>query len=102
MARYTFINPLTVPMSREDEFLEKWTAGAAYVRKCEGFVSTSLHRSINPNSRFQYFTVAQWESPDHFYRAMASEWWREYAASFGFGSGPNDFGAEPTLCEPMR
>ena len=100
--RYTFINPLIVPADRQEEFLQKWDAGAAYVRACDGFVSTSLHRSLNPNSRFQFFTVAIWESPEHFYRAMSTQWWRDYAADFGFGPGPNDFAAEPTLCEPVR
>ena len=102
MTRVTFINPLRVPAAREDEFLEKWDRGADYVREREGFVSTSLHRSLDKNSRFQYFTVAVWESADHFYRAIASDWWREYVADFGFGPGPDDFAAHPTLCEQVR
>ena len=102
MSQYTFINPLVVPAAREQEFLDKWDVGAAYVRGRDGFVSTSLHRSLNPNSRFQYFTVAVWQSPEHFYAAMSTEWWRDYVAEFGFGGGPNDFAADPTLCEVVR
>ena len=102
MTRVTFINPLSVPVAREDEFPEKWHRGAADVREIEGFVATSLHRSLDQNPRFQHVTVAVWESADHFYRAIGSDWWREYVSEFGFGPGPEDFAAHPTLCEPVR
>jgi heme-degrading monooxygenase HmoA len=102
MAQVTFINPLCVPEEREAEFLEKWDKGAAYVRERDGFVSTSLHKSLNPQSRFQFFTVAVWESAEQFYGATGTDWWREYTAGFGFGSGPSDFAAFPTLCTPVR
>ncbi len=102
ISRVTFINPLFIPAAREDEFLEKWDKGAAYVREREGFVSTSLHRSLDRKARFQYFTVAVWESAEHFYQAMGSDWWREYVTEFGFGPGAEDFRANPTLCEQIR
>jgi len=98
----TFINPLTVPASREQEFLEKWDEGAAYVSICEGFVSTSLQRSLNPSAPFNYFTIAVWNSADEYYRAVSTDWWRDFVAAFGFGAGPDDFGARPTLCEQVR
>jgi hypothetical protein len=55
-----------------------------------------------PDSRFQYVTIAEWESPEHFYRAVSSDWWRDFVARFGFGAGPDDFAAFPTLCEAVR
>lgn len=98
----TFVNPLRVPPDREAEFLEKWDRGAAYVRERPGFVSTSLHRSLSPQSQFQFVTIAVWESADHFQQAQSTEWWRDFVADFGFGDGPADFGAAPMLCEVVR
>ena len=98
----TFINALRVPAGREAEFLEKWDRGAAYVRGCPGLIATSLHRSLNPDAPYRFFTVAKWESPQHFADATNTDWWREYVAAFGFGDGPDDFAALPTLCEPIR
>ena len=102
MPRVTFINALTVPFGREEEFIAKWDEGARYVRTCDGFVSTSLHRSVTPGSRFSFFTVAEWESIERFQAATSSEWWREYVTRFGFGPGDDQFGAEPVICEQVR
>ena len=98
----TFINALTVPPERADEFLRKWDEGADYVRGCDGFVSTSLHRSLDPNSAYQYFTIAVWESAEQFLAATSSDWWREFVTRFGFGDAPADFTASPHLCEQVR
>ena len=98
----TFINALNVPPGREGEFVEKWDRGAEYVRKCEGFVSTSLHRSLNRYYRYQYFTVAVWETTGHLMRATATEWWRSFVGDFGFGSSVEDFSASPHICEQLR
>lgn len=98
----TFINALRVPHEREAEFIETWDRGAAYIRGCAGLIETSLHRSLNPQSPYQFFTVAKWESAEHFAGATNTDWWRQYVSEFGFGDGPNDFGAVPTLCEPVR
>jgi heme-degrading monooxygenase HmoA len=102
MTQMTFINALSVPNGKEDEFVAKWDEGAEYVRSCAGFISTSLHRSMTADSRFRFFTVAEWESADHFRAAVSSAWWQEYVARFGFGNRSDDFGAVPTLCERVR
>ncbi len=36
-----------------------------------GYVSTALHRSLDPNARFRYINVAVWESPDAFNAALS-------------------------------
>ena len=102
MQQITFINALTVPAEREAEFLQKWERGAAYVRACNGFVSTSLHRSLTPRSQFQFFTIAVWESAQQFHDAVASDWWQQYVSGFGFGDGATDFQAAPHVCELVR
>ena len=98
----TFINPLVVPAEREKEFLEKWDRGAEYVRGQPGFITTSLHRSVTDGSRFQYFTVARWESREAFSRATASAWWIQYVRDFGFSDEAGGFQAFPTVCEQVR
>jgi len=104
----TFINALNVPPSREAEFLDKWDRGAGYMRGRDGFVSTSMHRSLpvrrggSPSYRYQFFTVAVWESAGHLLRATATDWWRAFVADFGFGSDVEDFAASPHICEQLR
>lgn len=98
----TFINALRVPRERDTEFLEKWDRGAEYVRSQPGLVWTSLHRALDPDGAFQYFTVAVWESQERFEAATSTAWWRAYVADFGLSRAPTGFGATPSVCEVAR
>ena len=98
----TFVNVLRVPSARESEFVEKWDAGADYVRGQSGLVWTSLHKATSEGDQLRYFTIAVWESREHFATATASEWWRNFSREFGFSSSSADFGAEPSVCDVIR
>ena len=102
MESITFVNVLTVPAAREEEFVAKWDKGAAYVRTCKGFVSTSLHRALGNADPLRFFTIAAWESADDFRAATSTGWWRDFAEEFGFGEGAADFKAEPSVCRQIR
>ncbi len=68
----TLINPFEVPKGREQEALSDWEAGAEYLRKQPGFISTNLHEAIAPGAKFHYVNVAKWESPEAFQAAVTS------------------------------
>ena len=72
MEPVVLINPFEVADGREEECLARWKATAAYMRRQEGFVSTKLHTSLDPQARFRFVNVAVWRSPEHFQRAVST------------------------------
>ena len=73
MSTVTVINPFEVPGERHDEALQLWDRAASVMERREGFVSARLHKAVDPGARFQFVTVAEWESTDHFMAALRSE-----------------------------
>ena len=70
MARVVLINPFEVPEGSDDEFLMAWEATKNFMERQKGYVSTKLHRSVDPKARFRYVNVAEWESPQDFLAAL--------------------------------
>lgn len=77
MANLVLINPFEVPEGRDGELIESWKAVHNYVSRRKGFVSTALHRSLNPKARFRFINVALWETAEDFHAAIGSEEFRE-------------------------
>ena len=73
MSTIVLINPFEVPQGQEEAFLKWWHEAAAYLRQAPGFLSTRLHESMDPQAKFRFVNVAEWESPQHFQAAMSSE-----------------------------
>ena len=84
----TLINPFDVPLDKEDQFLERWNAAADYLRQQEGFVSTRLHRSLDPEATFRFVNVALWESAEHFRQAISTPEAQELTKNMPFSSYP--------------
>ena len=84
----TLINPFEVPVDKEDQFLERWNAAADYLRQQEGFVSTRLHRSLDPEATFRFVNVALWESAEHFRQAISTPEAQELTKNMPFSSYP--------------
>jgi hypothetical protein len=54
------INPFELPDGASDEdFLRGWERAADYMRQQPGFVSTRLHRALQPDVRFPFINVAE-------------------------------------------
>ena len=70
-AEVTLINPFHVPESHEQAVLEHWEQARDFLVTQPGYISTSLHRSIQPNSQFHYINIAKWESDAHFKSAIS-------------------------------
>ncbi len=83
------INPFTVDPQNADVFLKAWGASADYLRQQPGFISTKLHRSLNPDATFQYVNIAIWESPQAFKAAVSTPEFRQIAASLPTQGNPN-------------
>jgi heme-degrading monooxygenase HmoA len=70
MANVIVINPFEVPKGKEEQALAMWDTFAEYFRKQPGYVSSKLHRAIDPDARFHLVTVSEWSSADHFMAAL--------------------------------
>ncbi len=91
------INPIEVPEGRAAEALEIWDRFAAYFREQPGYVGTTLHESIAPDSKFHYVNVAVWESAEAFMTALQSEELKEIGDGF-----PEDMPHYPSLYRIVR
>ena len=82
MSTVILINPFEIPEDREDECLAFWERAAEYMRKQPGFISTRLHRAIVPQARFTLINMAEWESVEHFEKAMNNEEFKKLVAPY--------------------
>ncbi|KHT63720.1 antibiotic biosynthesis monooxygenase [Photobacterium gaetbulicola] len=71
-AEVTLINPFHVPKAHEQDVLEHWEKARDFLAEQPGYISTTLHRSIQPNSQFHYINVAKWESESDFKSAISA------------------------------
>jgi quinol monooxygenase YgiN len=88
MQTVILINPFEVPAGREEEFLKAWQEAAEHLRHAPGFVSTRLHESLDPQAKFRFVNVAEWESPQYFQTAMRTEAFQQIARKMPFVSYP--------------
>ena len=70
MSNVVLINPFEVPKGKEDEALQMWKRAADFLRRQPGFISTKLHKTIEPNARFHLVNIAEWETVAHFQSAI--------------------------------
>lgn len=97
MENITVINPFEVPQGREDETLSMWEAFAEYFRKQPGYVSTKLHKAMDPNAKFHFVNIAEWESAEAFQAALGNPELIEVAEGL-----PNDIPHYTGLYEVIR
>ena len=97
MAPITVINPFEVPPGREEEALSTWEAFAAYFRKQPGYISTKLHKAINPDAKFHLINIAEWESAEAFQAALRNPELQEIAKDL-----PGDIPHYPGVYEVIR
>src|SRR5258708_37908977 len=88
MSTLVLINPFEVPQGQEEAFLKGWHAAAEHLRQAPGFLSTRLHESLDPQAKFRFVNVAEWESPQHFQAAMRTEAFQQIRAAMPFTAYP--------------
>src|SRR5258708_22820672 len=88
MSTIVLINPFEVPQGQEEVFLKGWHTAAEHLRQAPGFLSTRLHESLDPQARFRFVNVAEWESPQHFQAAMRTEAFEQISPKMPFTASP--------------
>jgi len=79
-AACTAIIAYEVNAEDSDKFLNAWQKAQVHLKKQEGHVSTTLHRSASANPDFRFVNVACWASADAFRSATQSAAFREASA----------------------
>lgn len=62
------VNSFTVARDQIDAVVQAWEADATWLKKQPGYISTQLHRAVEPSTMF--FNYAVWESVAHFRAAF--------------------------------
>ncbi|MBV9688128.1 MAG: antibiotic biosynthesis monooxygenase [Ktedonobacteraceae bacterium] len=88
MQPVVLINPFEVPAGEEERFLKAWHEVAGHMRRAPGFLSTRLHKSLDPQAKFRFINVAQWESPQQLQAAISSEAVQKLLAAVSFTAHP--------------
>ena len=65
----TLINVFSVPKGKEADFVRWWQDVKTNITAQEGFVSGKFHRSLRPESRYNFINVAIWENEELYWRA---------------------------------
>ena len=60
------INVFEVPATQDAEVLQIWMKSKEFLEKQPGYISTRLHKNIDPNAKFHFINVAEWASPQQF------------------------------------
>lgn len=71
------INVFEVPAGEEEQFVAGWKEARDHLSKQDGFISTKLHESLNPEALYRFINVAQWQSPQKFQAAVGSDAFRQ-------------------------
>ncbi len=88
MQTVILINSFEVPEGQEEQFLQAWHEAAEHLRHAPGFLSTRLHESLDPQAKFRFVNVAQWESSQHFQAALRTEAFQQIARKMPFPAYP--------------
>ena len=65
------INAFEVPAEEDEAFLQGWERAQKFLSGEEGYISTTLHRSLSPTADFRFVNVALWESAQAFQAATS-------------------------------
>ncbi len=65
----TLINVFSVPKGKEDAFVKWWQDVKGNITAQPGFISGKFHRSIKPESRYNFINLAVWDNEDVYWKA---------------------------------
>jgi heme-degrading monooxygenase HmoA len=65
----TLINVFSVPNGKEVEFENWWQDVKTNITAEKGFISGAFHRSIKPDSRYNFINIALWENEEVYWKA---------------------------------
>lgn len=73
MSTVILINPIEIPAEDEESFLSVWLQAAEHMRHAPGFRSLRFHKSLDPQAKFLFVNVAEWESREQWQEAVRTQ-----------------------------
>jgi heme-degrading monooxygenase HmoA len=64
------INPFEVPAEGDRDFVRRWEQAKEFLAERDGYVDTTLHRSVTPDAEFRFVNIAAWPSTAAFQAAI--------------------------------
>jgi heme-degrading monooxygenase HmoA len=96
------INVFEVSADAGEAFIAGWERAADFVREQDGYLDTTLHRSLRPDAEFRFANVAHWGSPAAFQAATQHADFRA-AARMPYTAHPSPLrGRTPVSCPEER
>jgi len=89
-----FINLFTVPVGRDERFMELWKRVNVYMAAQPGYVNHRLHRALSDDAAYRYVNYVEWDSPEAWESAHDAGF-RERVADPGWA----EFTTTPALFE---
>ena len=71
------INPIQVAPEQEEAFLAAWKEARDHLSAQDGYLSTKLHKSLDPAATYRFINVAQGQSAQHWQAALESDAFRQ-------------------------
>jgi heme-degrading monooxygenase HmoA len=93
---FVLINAFEVQPGDDEEFIAGWETTRDYLSQQPGYVDTTLHQAVSPDTAFRFVNLAHWESPQHFQEAIRSEGFRTTAKKL------ERFSSHPGLYRALR
>jgi heme-degrading monooxygenase HmoA len=87
-ASVVLINPFEVPPERDRDFMRRWEQARDFLSGRDGYLDTTLHRTVAPEAEFRFVNLARWRSPADFQAAMGAR---------GFPGRQLPYAAHPSL-----
>ena len=78
------INAFEVPAEADEAFLQGWERARKFLSGQEGYISTTLHRSLSPAAEFRFVNVALWDSAQAFQAATSQPEFSKASVPFRF------------------
>ncbi|HEX3336681.1 MAG TPA: antibiotic biosynthesis monooxygenase family protein [Jatrophihabitans sp.] len=84
-----FINLFTVPVGRDERFMQLWTRVNVYMAAQPGYRNHRLHRALSDDAAFRYVNYVEWESDqawadahdDGFRERVSDPGWAEFTTT---------------------
>lgn len=65
----TMINVFSVPKVTEEKFVTWWKEAEIDITRQPGFISGKFHKSLRPDSQYNFIHVELWENEDAYWKA---------------------------------
>lgn len=78
------INAFEVPAEADEQFIKGWERLRDVLQSQDGYISTTLHRSVRPDADFRFVNIALWRSPEAFRAATSQPAFRQAPTPYPF------------------